>query len=176
MPSESPQASTRARLARPAIFGFLFITVLTIGLGLATPAPQWGGLVAMSIFYAATYWLGVWASTRAGDGSFRDMVLAGRRLGLGVGVFTMTATWVDGGYVNGTAEQTYSHGLLAVQAPWGYALSLLIGGLWFAPLMRICRRSTPTADRIFSPSGSCASANSRCSSVRCVWRRALASR
>ena len=34
--------------------------------------------------------------------------------------------------------------------------------------MRICRRSTPTADRIFSPSGSCASANSRCSSVRCV--------
>ena len=76
------------------------------------------------------------ASARAGDGSFRDLVLAGRRLGLGVGVFTMTATWVDGGYINGTAEQTYSSGLLAVQAPWGYALSLLIGGLWFAPVMR----------------------------------------
>ena len=48
----------------------------------------------------------------------------------------MTATWVDGGYVNGTAEQTYAAGLLAVQAPWGYALSLAIGGLWFAPIMR----------------------------------------
>ena len=115
---------------------FFFITALTIGLGLATPAPQWGGLIAMSIFYAATYWLGVWASARAEDGSFRDMVLAGRRLGLGVGIFTMTATWVDGGYVNGTAEQTYANGLFAVQAPWGYALSLLIGGLWFAPVMR----------------------------------------
>jgi high affinity choline transporter 7 len=136
MPSDSRKVSARSRLAGPATVGFLFITALTIGLGLATPAPQWGGLIAMSIFYAATYWLGVWASARAEDGSFRDMVLAGRRLGLGVGVFTMTATWVDGGYVNGTAEQTYANGLLAVQAPWGYALSLLIGGLWFAPVMR----------------------------------------
>jgi len=64
------------------------------------------------------------------------MVLAGRRLGLGVGVFTMTATWVDGGYLNGTAEATYGSGLLHVQAPWGYALSLVLGGLWFAPAMR----------------------------------------
>ncbi len=64
------------------------------------------------------------------------MVLAGRNLGLGVGVFTMTATWVDGGYVNGTAEATYALGLLHVQAPWGYALSLVVGGLWFAPRMR----------------------------------------
>ena len=64
------------------------------------------------------------------------MVLAGQRLGLGVGVCTMTATWVDGGYVNGTAEQAYGAGLLFVQAPWGYALSLIVGGLWFAPIMR----------------------------------------
>ena len=48
----------------------------------------------------------------------------------------MTATWVDGGYINGTVEQTYSAGLLYVQAPWGYALSLLVGGLCFAPIMR----------------------------------------
>ena len=90
----------------------------------------------MAILYAATYWLGVWASQQAEEGSFRDMVLAGRRLGVGLGVCTMTATWVDGGYVNGTAEQTYSSGLFHVQAPWGYALSLIVGGLWFAPVMR----------------------------------------
>ena len=90
----------------------------------------------MAVFYAGTYWLGRWAARKGEDGSFRDMILAGRRLGLGVGVFTMTATWVDGGYVNGTAEQTYASGLLYVQAPWGYALSLAIGGIWFAPLMR----------------------------------------
>ncbi len=90
----------------------------------------------MALFYAGTYALGRWAARRGEDGSFTDMIVAGRRLGLGVGVFTMTATWVDGGYVNGTAEQTYAAGLLAVQAPWGYALSLAIGGLWFAPIMR----------------------------------------
>jgi solute carrier family 5 (high affinity choline transporter), member 7 len=90
----------------------------------------------MALFYLATYWLARWAARRGEDGSFRDMVVAGRRLGLGVGVFTMTATWVDGGYVNGTAEQTYAAGLLHVQGPWGYALSLVVGGLWFAPIMR----------------------------------------
>ena len=54
----------------------------------------------------------------------------------------MTATWVDGGYVNGTAEQTWTAGLLWVQAPWGYALSLLIGGVFFAPIMRRHRYTT----------------------------------
>ncbi|MDI5789790.1 hypothetical protein PO124_19540 [Bacillus licheniformis] len=42
---------------------------------------------------------------------------------------TMAATWVGGGYINGTAESTYSDGLIWAQAPWGYALSLIIGGI-----------------------------------------------
>ncbi len=50
----------------------------------------------------------------------------------------MTATWVGGGYINGTAENTYSsnYGLVWVQAPWGYAMSLILGGLLFARKMR----------------------------------------
>ena len=64
------------------------------------------------------------------------MVLAGRGLPLGFGVLTMTATWVGGGYLSGTAEATYSGGLWQAQAPWGYALSLVLGGLCFAPAMR----------------------------------------
>ena len=41
----------------------------------------------------------------------------------------MTATWVGGGYINGTAEYTYSSGLLwGAQAGMGYALSLILGG------------------------------------------------
>jgi high affinity choline transporter 7 len=121
---------------RLAIVGFLTLCLISVGLALHAHSPHWGALAAMAILYAATYWLGVWASTHAEEGSFRDMALAGRRLGLGLGVCTMTATWVDGGYVNGTAEQTYSAGLLHLQAPWGYALSLIIGGVWFAPVMR----------------------------------------
>ena len=54
-------------------------------------------------------------------------MLAGRNIGMFVGIFTMTATWVGGGYINGTAEITYSSGLIWCQAPVGYALSLMLG-------------------------------------------------
>lgn len=41
----------------------------------------------------------------------------------------ITATWVGGAYINSTAEIVYlpSKGLLWVQAPVGFALSLVIG-------------------------------------------------
>ena len=48
----------------------------------------------------------------------------------------MAATWIGGGYINGTAEAAASSGLVWVQAPWGYGLSLIIGGLFFARKMR----------------------------------------
>ena len=39
-----------------------------------------------------------------------DSMVAGRNIGVVVGVFTMTATWVGGGYINGTAEAVYGNG------------------------------------------------------------------
>ena len=54
-------------------------------------------------------------------------MLAGRNIGLFVGIFTMTATWVGGGFLNSTAEIFYSSGLIWCQAPLGYALSLALG-------------------------------------------------
>ena len=40
---------------------------------------------------------------------------------------TFSATWVGGGYINGTAESVYKKGLVWAQAPWGYATSLTVG-------------------------------------------------
>ena len=39
------------------------------------------------------------------------------------------ATWVGGGYINGTAEYVFTpyYGLIWTQAPVGYAASLLLG-------------------------------------------------
>ena len=39
------------------------------------------------------------------------------------------ATWVGGGYINGTSENVYRQdvGLVWVQAPFGYCLSLIFG-------------------------------------------------
>lgn len=48
----------------------------------------------------------------------------------------IAATWVGGGYINGTAEAIYTSGLVWCQAPFGYALSLVFGGVFFANPMR----------------------------------------
>ena len=67
-----------------------------------------------------------------------DSMVAGRNIGVVVGVFTMTATWVGGGYINGTAEAIYGNGsgLIWAQAPIGYGISLALGGILFAEKMR----------------------------------------
>ena len=94
----------------------------------------WSGYIAMMLFYALVFFFGTYiAEKKRGD---KDLMLAGRGLPLGVAIFTMSATWVGGGYINGTAEYAYNAGLVWVQAPWGYAMSLVIGGLFFARKMR----------------------------------------
>ncbi len=39
----------------------------------------------------------------------------------------ISATWVGGGYINGTSEVIFSYGLVWCQAPFGYAISLIFG-------------------------------------------------
>lgn len=97
----------------------------------------WGGFVAMLFFYGLVFFMGSFIAARRGNqDSEEEVLLAGRSLPLWIAVFTMSATWVGGGYINGTAEATYNSGLVWVQAPWGYALSLVVGGLFFAKKMR----------------------------------------
>lgn len=43
---------------------------------------------------------------------------------------------MGGGYISGTAEEIFGKGLIWCQAPFGYALSLVFGGLLFANKMR----------------------------------------
>ena len=92
----------------------------------------WQAYLSMSFFYAAVYFVAVFSV----DTRVNDHMLADRSLPLWLAVFTMSATWVGGGFINGSAEYAYSTGLVWVQAPWGYALSLIVGGLFFARPMR----------------------------------------
>ncbi|KAK8780901.1 hypothetical protein V5799_017758 [Amblyomma americanum] len=51
--------------------------------------------------------------------------------------FTIIATWIDGGFLNGTVEVVTTKGLVWCQAVFGYSLSLLMGGLIIAgPMWR----------------------------------------
>ncbi|MEO1436863.1 MAG: sodium:solute symporter family protein [Bacteroidota bacterium] len=118
----------------------------------------WPGFFSMIGFYALIFGLGAYASSFKISGSVDEVMLAGRRLPLVLAVFTMSATWVGGGYINGSAEYaaTDGYGLLWVQAPWGYALSLVVGGLFFARKMHRYQFSTmldPLARRFGKTSG-----------------------
>ncbi|XP_075749114.1 high-affinity choline transporter 1-like [Rhipicephalus microplus] len=70
------------------------------------------------------------------------LFLANRSLPLSLGFTSMTATWVGAGYINGTAEAVFNYGLVWCQAPLGYALSLVIGGLFFAGRMHATKAFT----------------------------------
>jgi high affinity choline transporter 7 len=97
----------------------------------------WGGLLCMAVFYAAIFFVGVYFSRRRTHGTTADLMLAGRNMPLMVALLTMTATWVGGGYINGTAENTYRAGITwGAQAGLCYALSLIVGGIFFARRMR----------------------------------------
>jgi high affinity choline transporter 7 len=96
-------------------------------------------LVVIAAFYLLIFWVGVYAGRRQrGNDTSEGLLLARRGLPLWIGALTMTATWVGGGYINGTAEEVYNpdRGLFWTLAPVGYALSLLLGGLCFARRMR----------------------------------------
>ncbi|MBN3320536.1 SC5A7 protein, partial [Atractosteus spatula] len=103
------------------------------------------GLVAIILFYLLILFVGIWAAWKNKNSGMAEgidrsesIMVGGRDIGLFVGGFTMTATWVGGGYINGTAEYVYlpGYGLAWAQAPFGYALSLVVGGLFFAKPMR----------------------------------------
>lgn len=77
------------------------------------------------------------AARKVKDGSAADLIVAGRSLPLWIALLTMTATWVDGGYLLGTAEGAFKSNLaLGAQGGLCFGLSLVLGGLFFARRMR----------------------------------------
>ncbi|XP_047440978.1 high-affinity choline transporter 1-like [Mugil cephalus] len=103
------------------------------------------GLVVMVIFYLMVLGTGMWASMkskRLADSSQADRtevtLLGNRGISVVVGVFTMTATFVGGGFIVGLTEAVYTPtmGLAWAVMPLTAALSFIIGGLCFAKTMR----------------------------------------
>lgn len=124
---------------RPLLFLFGLLALAAIYLYITQPEQvDWGAFGFMALFYGAIYYIGAVTARKKQSSAVNTdgIMLAGRALPLYVAIFTMSATWVGGGFINGTAEYTANSGLVWVQAPWGYALSLVVGGLFFARIMR----------------------------------------
>ncbi|KAL5015962.1 hypothetical protein ScPMuIL_005551 [Solemya velum] len=98
------------------------------------------GIVSIIVFYIVILVIGLCAARktkqRGKDAKSETAMVGDRNFGFLIGSFTMTSTWVGGGYINGTTEVVATSGLVWCQAPFGYSISLLLGGLFFAGRMR----------------------------------------
>src|SRR5262245_19726896 len=82
-------------------------------------------VLAMYLAFLVVGWL---ASRKVREGSPADLIVA---------ALTMTATWVDGGYLLGTAEGVYKSSIqLGAQGGLCFGVSLVLGGVFFAGIMR----------------------------------------
>jgi high affinity choline transporter 7 len=95
--------------------------------------PAVAAIIALYLFFLLVGWL---AARRTREGTAGDLLLAGRAMPLWMATLTMTATWVDGGYLLGTAEGALSSIALGIQGGLCFGLSLIVGGLFFAKKMR----------------------------------------
>ncbi|XP_063688672.1 high-affinity choline transporter 1-like [Bolinopsis microptera] len=115
---------------------------------LPQPKLNVSGLIGLIVFYLIIFAAGILShkvlkrksrkqkQKEQVESNAEDMMLAGRDINYFVGIFTMTATWVGGGYINGTTESVIKNGLVWTQAPIGYSISLFLGGILFAEKMR----------------------------------------
>src|ERR1039457_3356982 len=81
--------------------------------------------------------IGSIAARKVRGGTHQDLLVAGRRMPLVVALLTMTATWVDGGYLLGTAEGAFKTNVASgAQGGLFFGFSLIVGGVFFARRMR----------------------------------------
>ncbi|KAJ0012462.1 hypothetical protein NQD34_016796, partial [Periophthalmus magnuspinnatus] len=106
---------------------------------------NWQGLLSIGVFYIIVLGIGIWASRKSKIEERKCNVrhseitiVGGRNLNICVSIFTMTATWVGGGYILGTAGLVYDpkKGLLWAVGPLAFSLNMLIGGTFFITPMR----------------------------------------
>jgi high affinity choline transporter 7 len=94
-------------------------------------------ITAVVIMYGSFLVVGWFAARKVKEGTPADLIVAGRAMPLWIATLTMTATWVDGGYLLGTAEAVFKSSLaLGIQGGLCFGLSLILGGLFFARRMR----------------------------------------
>ncbi|XP_068184027.1 high affinity choline transporter 1-like [Antennarius striatus] len=104
------------------------------------------GVIVMVFFYLLVLGTGIWASFKSkrkqkkSGATGMEMVLLGNRsINWVVGVFTMTATWIGGGFIVGIVEMmcTPSMGLIrAIIVFLSYSSTFILGGLLFVQPLR----------------------------------------
>jgi high affinity choline transporter 7 len=96
--------------------------------------------LALTVFLfilAAFLAVGLLAARKVKHGTASDLIVAGRSLPQWIALLTMTTTWVDGGYLLGTAEGAFKTNVASgAQGGLFFGFSLIVGGIFFARRMR----------------------------------------
>ncbi|KAH6944046.1 hypothetical protein HPB50_001419 [Hyalomma asiaticum] len=120
------------------------------------------GALIIILYYIAVVFVGVWSGRKVHgeqvqsytSGKHKEgnkqgendyllrLFLANRSVPLVLGVVSMTATWVGGAFLMKTTETVFTDGIVWCQAPFGYGLSLMVGGWFFAGKMRVTKALT----------------------------------
>ncbi|XP_046367262.2 high-affinity choline transporter 1-like [Haliotis rufescens] len=94
------------------------------------------GLISVIVFYILILVIGIIAARKSRSTSAENSFVANRSIGLWLSFFTITATNIGGGYINGTAEAMAFSGLIWTNAPILYSISIGVAGVFYAPKMR----------------------------------------
>lgn len=97
---------------------------------------NWAGIAAVAVLYAVFFAVGVRAAKRLKLGTASELLVAGRAMPFWMATVTMAATWIDGGYLLGTAEGVFTSIASGWQGGVCFGLSLILGGIFFARKMR----------------------------------------
>ena len=97
---------------------------------------NWAGIAAVTGLYLVFLIIGWKAAQRLKAGTAVVLLTAGRSMPFWMATLTMAATWIDGGYLLGTAEGVFSSLASGWQGGVCFGLSLVLGGLIFARRMR----------------------------------------
>ncbi|ESO93740.1 hypothetical protein LOTGIDRAFT_104920 [Lottia gigantea] len=102
------------------------------------------GIISIGVFYLVILLVGILAARfvkykdkdNINNTTSELTVVAGRSLHGIVGTFTMIATAVGGGFINGTSESIAKDGLAWTISPFAICIGLILGGLIYAGRMR----------------------------------------
>jgi len=84
---------------------YLFATLILIVLAIAWFGEQtinWPGLFIVLFFYLIIFGIGIWSGQKGDNEDENSFLLAGRKMPLWIAMITMAATWIGGGFINGT--------------------------------------------------------------------------
>ena len=99
-------------------------------------------IIVLIIYLCVLFGIGAYFSRK--NKNVTDFLLAGRSLGLGTAILTMTATLFGGALLTGTAQQAYDNGVAIYLYPFSSVIGMILVGLLIGKMSKFSTYTTVT--------------------------------